>query len=338
MSKCEDIQKELDAFKSEEVEEPKKTEIQSHLDGCQECTEALKELDGLSKVLHSWKEIKPSPLMYKKLKERMGTLGSPWRKVFAYTFSRKAALRFAQGAAIVVLTLLISNWLQKPGPGIIEDSAAINFYFSEHQGASFESVAAEIEARPGSQIRMERDDLVYFEYLDGPPWGSHAGFIIKEKPDRQVVSLPRAPLISKGKILEIHEVQGAVDFTPVVPEKLLSGYMLDSVRKIEGRNSLHLLYRKDVDTLSVFQQPFMTEEGLAPQDFRDYAVFQNVESAAVPQEQGKETILTWRNGSLSFVMIGKVDISQLMDVVRSFNSSDQEFTKNMNSQLRPYYY
>jgi hypothetical protein len=328
----------LDAFKSEEVEEQKKTEIQSHLAGCGDCSEALKQLDGLSEVLHSWKEIEPSPLLFNKLKERMGILESPWKRAFTYAFSRKGALRFAQGAAIVVLTLLVSSWLQKPGPGIIEDAAEINFYFSEHQDATFKSVAAEIESRPGSQIRMERDDLVYFEYLEGPPWGSQAGFFMKQKPDRQVVSLPRAPLISKGIVLEPSEVRSAVDFDPLIPEQLLSGYTLDSIRKIEDKNSLHLLYRKDVSTLSIFQQPAMTEEGLVPQDFRDYAVFQNIESAAVPQEQGKEAIMTWRSGSLSFVLIGKVGISQLMDVVHSFSDSDKEFTKNMNSQLFQYYY
>jgi hypothetical protein len=338
MAKCEDIQKELDDFISDEIEEQKKTEIQSHLDGCQDCSVALSQLNGLSEVLNSWKEIEPSPLMHKKLKERMETLETPWRKVFAYTFSRKAVLRFAQGAVIVVLTLLVSQWLQKPSPGIIEDSAAINFYFSEHQGASFASVAAEVESRPGSQIRMGRDDLVYFEYLDGPPWGSHAGFLLKQKPDRQVISLPRAPLISKGKILEFHEIQEAVDFKPVIPERLLSDYILDSIRKIEDRNSLHLLYRKDINTLSIFLQPYLTEEGLAPQDFRDYAVFQNIESAAIPQEQGKEAILTWRSRDLSFVLIGKADISQLMDVVRSFNDPDNKLTENMSSQLHSYYY
>ena len=62
MISCEDIQKELEAFLGNEIDEPKRSEIQSHLDKCQNCLEVLRQLTRLSEVLQTWKGIEPSPI------------------------------------------------------------------------------------------------------------------------------------------------------------------------------------------------------------------------------------------------------------------------------------
>jgi len=116
MMRCEDIQGELEAFLSDEVDEPKRSEIQRHLDKCQNCSVVLRQLTSLSKVLQTWKEIEPSPMMYEKLKTRMKANKSSCGRAFSYSFVKKAALRFVEVAAIVVLTLLISHMFQKPAP------------------------------------------------------------------------------------------------------------------------------------------------------------------------------------------------------------------------------
>ena len=60
MMRCEEVQKELDAFLRNDINEPEKSEIQSHLDECQNCSEALRRLKGLSKVLQTWQGMGPS--------------------------------------------------------------------------------------------------------------------------------------------------------------------------------------------------------------------------------------------------------------------------------------
>ncbi len=90
-----------------------------------------------------------------------------------------------------------------------------------------------------------------------------------------------------------------------------------------------------MDTISLFQQPLRIKEGLAAQDFRDYVVFHSVESAVVPTGQNKEAILAWRNDNLSFVLIGKKNISQLMGIVQALRNMNYKYTKNMSSQYYP---
>ncbi|TFG44762.1 MAG: zf-HC2 domain-containing protein, partial [Candidatus Brocadiia bacterium] len=88
MSKCEDIQNELDAFLSDEIDERQKTLICDHLQDCKNCSQALRRLTNLSGVLDNWQALEPSPLMYEKLKARMKA-----RKSFGNPLVRKIAFK-----------------------------------------------------------------------------------------------------------------------------------------------------------------------------------------------------------------------------------------------------
>jgi len=55
------------------------------------------------------------------------------------------------------------------------------------------------------------------------------------------------------------------------------------------------------------------QRSLGPQDFREYAVFQN-------KGQGGGTILAWRDDVLSYVLIGNVEMSQLMNMAQSISA------------------
>lgn len=326
MKKCEDIQKELDAFLSGDTDELKRKEIQIHLNECQDCSQALRQLTRLSEVLQTWKGIEPSPLMYEKLKSRIRAHESSWKKIIAYVFSKKAAFRFAEVAAVVVLTLLISHLLQKPASRTPEDLSAINFYLHEHQGAVVETISAELLTRPATKMFVGLDDILYFEFIEDFPGFSKPGVIIKGPPTRTVIQLPKAPTITKGRILNLPKIQDAVDFDPVVPSRLPHGYILDSIRKINDHDCLHLLYIKDLDTVSLFEQPINRKGGLAAQDFREYAVYSHVEPDLDSKGQSKVTILAWNNGNLSFVLIGRATVPQLMDIVHSIGNNQEKMT------------
>jgi hypothetical protein len=89
--------------------------------------------------------------------------------------------------------------------------------------------------------------------------------------------------------------------------------MLDSIRRIEGRDALHLLYTDGIHTLSLFEQPLDGNRGLGPQDFREYAVYRRA-------GQRGGTILAWRDHALSYVLIGNIDMAQLMDMSQSISA------------------
>ena len=331
MMRCEDIQKELEAFLNNDIDDLKRKEIQSHLDECQNCSRILRQLTNLSGVLQTWKEIEPSPLMYEKLKTRVKSYQPSWRRILTCSFAKKAALRFAEIAAIVVLTLSVSHLIQKPPPKAHDDSATINFYLMEHQGAITQTASAELSTRPAARAYMDRDDILYYEFIDEFPRSARPGIIFRRPSSLREISPAKAPAISKGKILTLPQARNAVDFDPVVLPRLHPGYILDSLRKIDDYHSLHMLYTNGIDTISLFEQSSNGEQGLAAQDFREYAVFRSVEPAPDLKGQGRATILAWSSGAVSFVLIGKTNMAQLMDMAQSISSIKIKTTNGTNN-------
>jgi len=316
---CEEIRKELADFVSGETEAAMMSEIKNHLEACRDCSRELRQTKRLSEVLRSWKGIYPSPQMYDKLKTRMSASGSSRRKIFSLPTLWKAAFKFAEVAAIVAVTLLVSRQLQKPAPKT-SALAPINFYLMEHQEAAAQTAAAELSELPAARIPVDRGDFLYYEFIDGYPRAARPGVILRGRPSQKDVKPPETPPGSKEQIITLEQAREAVDFPFAAPQRLHPGYILDSVRKIEDRPCLHLLYTNGIDTLSLFEQPANEDQGLGAKDFREYAVFRSVEP--VPGQAhgpGRVTILAWINDGISLVLIGKGDLSQLMDTGQSIN-------------------
>jgi hypothetical protein len=89
--------------------------------------------------------------------------------------------------------------------------------------------------------------------------------------------------------------------------------MLDQVRRIDGRDALHLLYTNGINTISLFEQPLDGNRRLEAQDFREYAIYRS-------KGQAGRAILAWSDDGLSYVLIGNLDMSQLMDMAQSINA------------------
>jgi len=323
--KCEEIQKELKAFLDDDIDDQKRIEVQKHLSQCPNCAKELEQLKKLSGVLHTWKGIEPPAYSFEKLQSRVESKESFWEKVFSYSSIKKAAFRFAEMAAVVILTLIISQSLQKPAPVIGSDSDTISLYLTEHEGAILRTVSEESSSEMDPRISVPREAFYYYEHIDGFPQYSRPGVILKGSPNSQKeIPMPKAPSISKGEILDLTEARKAVDFEPVAPVRLHPGYILDSIRKIEDYNSLHLIYTNGINTLSLFEQSLDGKKGLAAQDFREYAVYRDIEADELPVTgSDKATILAWRNGSVSFVLIGKEDMSRLMDLAQTVSAESR---------------
>jgi len=312
--KCEDVQKELDAFLTDDIDEPKKHEIQRHLDVCADCSRMLREQVGLSEVLQSWQGVEPSPMIYENLKMRIESYESFWGRIFINPFAKKVAFRFAEVAVIVAATLLVSHWLLKPSPEIHDDSTTINFYLTEHQGAVAHTVSTHTSTQPSARMQVNRDDILYYELIDHPSALTKPGIIFRGAQSQREGMSRKIPAISKGKILTLTEARGIVDFKVVAPQRFHPGYILDSIRKIEGRDSLHLLYTNGIDTISLFEQPLNGGRKLGAQDFREYAIYHS-------KGQSGGTILAWSDGDVSFVLIGKLDMAQLMNMAQAIGST-----------------
>ena len=315
MSKCEDVQRELQAYISDEINEPQKSEIREHLRDCRSCSQALQRNTKLSGLLDSWQAPEPPPLMYEKLQARMKTFQS-----FGNPVVRKVAFKLAEVAAIIAITLSISHFFDKPAPPIRDNSANINFYFKEHQDIVARTVAANISAPPPARISVNRHDVLYYEFMDEPYEFARPGIIVRGPSYEQPANPTEIPAIANGHTLTLSEARKAANFNLVSPPRLYPGYMLDQIRRIEGRDALHLLYTNGINTISLFEQPLEGQRGLVPQDFREYAVYRN-------KGQTGGAILAWRDDNVSYVLVGNEEMSQLMNMAQSISAANERIQK-----------
>jgi anti-sigma factor RsiW len=313
MLKCEDVQTELGAFLSGETDEPRNSEIRAHLRDCQNCSQALERLTKLSGVLQSWQALDPPPLMYEELKTRLEARTSLKVRTFKNPLVRKVAFKLAEVAAIVAITLSMSHFFSKPAPRLRDESASLNFYLREHRDVAAQLASFE-PSTPTAHVNVPRDDILYYEFMDEPYEFAHPGIIVKGPSSERQTIYSEAPTITNGHTLTLSEVRKGTDFDLVSLPRLHPGYMLDQIRRIDGRDALHLLYTDGIHTISLFEQPLDGQRGLVPQDFREYALYRN-------KGQSGGTILAWRDDAVSYVLVGSVDMSQLMDMAQAINAA-----------------
>ena len=195
-----------------------------------------------------------------------------------------------------------------------EKPATINFYVKEHEDIVARQASLSSAQPEPMQMQVSPDDILYYELPDDGPESMHPGIIVRGPSSPRQLSSSKVPVISNGHILTLSEARQTAGFNLVSPSWLRPGYTLDEIRLIEGRNALHLLYTNGINSVSLFEQPRNGLRGLEPKDFREYAVYRNVDQAA-------GTILAWRDDELSYVLVGNVEMSQLMDIAQSVSTS-----------------
>ena len=198
-------------------------------------------------------------------------------------------------------------------PAQNDDSATINFYLKEHQDVVAQHASASIPAPQMAQIQVSRPDILYFESFDDEPEYMSPGIIVRGPSSQQEIDYHETPLISNGHTLTLSEARKTADFELKAPARLFPGFSLDQIRRIEGRDAMQLLYTDGINSVSLFEQSLDGQRGLEPKDFREYAVYQN-------KGQTGGTILAWRDNALSYVLIGNIEMSQLMDMAQSISA------------------
>lgn len=194
-----------------------------------------------------------------------------------------------------------------------DNSATINLYLREHQDVVARHASLNSAQPEPIQIRVSHDDVLYYEFLDGQPETMRPGMIVRG-PFSQDQTIPATePIISNGHTLSLSEARETADFDLVAPPWLDPGFALDEIRSIEGRDALQLLYTNGMESVSLFEQSLDGRRGLSRQDFREYAVFRKAEQAG-------GTILAWRDHTRSYVLIGNVGLSQLMNMAQSIGA------------------
>ena len=194
-----------------------------------------------------------------------------------------------------------------------DDSATINLYLREHRDVVARHVSLSPATPQPVQMHINQDDILYYEFLDDGPEFMRPGIIVRGPSPPRQISSPEAPVISNGHTLTLSKARETSDFELVAPPRLHPGYSLEQIRGIEGRDGLQLLYTDGINSVSLFEQSLDGQRGLSRQDFREYAVYRD-------KEQAGGTILAWRDDALSYVLIGNIEMSQLMDMAQSISA------------------
>ena len=194
-------------------------------------------------------------------------------------------------------------------PAQPEDTTTINFYLKEHQEIVAQHASSSPAAPQPAQMRVSPQDVLYYESFDDEPDYMSPGIIVRGPSARRRADPSEAPTISNGHTLSLSEAKETTNFDFVAPPWLHPYYKLDQIRIIEDRDALQLLYINGIDSISLFEQPLDGRRGLEPKDFREYAIYQS-------KGQAGGTILVWRDDSLSYVLIGNTELSQLMDMAQ----------------------
>ena len=322
---CEDIRKRLKAFLDDDIEEDDGTAIQEHLEHCPGCAGVARQLKQLSGVLQSWKAEEPPGNLYERLQAGLESRESWWRKVWTPAFAGRAVLRFAEVAVVVFVTLAVSRHFQKPSPARPDDDlATINFYMTEHREAVLQAASMEPAERQAARVTVSRDDIMYYEFIDDYRQISRPGVILRgPTSQRDSRTADTGSGIANAKALTLPQARKAVGFDPVAPSRIHPGYIIDTITKVAGRESIHLLYTNGIDTFSVFEQLLDGEQGLAAKDFREYAVYKSSSPDEIAGNQAGTTILAWKNTHVSFVLIGRADMSRLMEIAQVFTAASK---------------
>jgi hypothetical protein len=247
---------------------------------------------------------------------------SLWRAVIASKVGALAVILLVATSWTMVLlqwrqvrTLRIANdAIQPESPlSLTEDTATINLYIEEHQDVIAQHASRTSAPPAAPQLRVGRDDILYYELVDEDPGYVRPGLILRGPSSRHEISPADAPAISSGETLSLAEARASADFDLISPSWLAPYYTLHQVRKVEDRDTFQLLYTDGFHSTSLFEQPLNGRHGLEPQDFREYVVYRN-------DGQAGGAILTWRDEVRLYVLVGNAEVSQLMDMAQSINA------------------
>ncbi len=201
-----------------------------------------------------------------------------------------------------------------------DDSATINLYLREHQGVVARTASLDLSPPQPARMHVSRRDVLYYEFLDDRPEFTRPGIIVRGPSTQRQISSPQAPTIANGHTLTLSEARKTSNFDLVAPPRLYPGHRLEKIRRIDDRDALHLLYTDGTNTISLFEQHLEAERRLVAQDFREYAVYRY-------KRQAGGAILAWRDDTLSYVLIGNVEMSQLMDMAQSIGAGSKRERK-----------
>jgi len=195
----------------------------------------------------------------------------------------------------------------------------VNFYLKEHKNAVIKQ--ASLTDQPShSGVAIKDDDVLYYDTIMGPnkEEQGEAGLILRAPRRSNATaqgSNTQTRQIPQSYSLSLEQAKKSVSFKITEPQTLYPGYLLESIKKLEGKDCLHLVYTNGINTLSVFEQLSAGESKLHSGDFKEYIMYSK-------KGDDPENIIGWHSGGVSFTVIGNEDFPQLINITREIQESN----------------
>ncbi|MCZ6678461.1 MAG: zf-HC2 domain-containing protein [Candidatus Poribacteria bacterium] len=312
---CDQVEKELSQMLEGTLDPALEAALGEHLEHCVRCRQTRDQLERLPELLKTWGAIEPTMVMYDRLQRRLQpSLIQRWLETtwIWKTGAFVAALLFI-GIGLGTFNL----WW-----GWHTAASQIQQYASKHQIAQRGTLT--LTSLKSGLPRISLEHLIAYQILRGSTlqegmlmnngWGD-AEVDLSELSE-QLIDLP----------ITLAEAEREMPFTVIAPPYLHPGYLLDGIRRIDGRDALHLVYTNGIDTLSIFEQPISRGHRLG-----DAILQQHV----IRQKEGKvETIvLSWIAGDVAFSLVGEGSMPRLVGVVERLRNQTEDVGKVRGEEI-----
>jgi hypothetical protein len=200
---------------------------------------------------------------------------------------------------------------------------AFNFYLKEHKNAIMQQ-ASYTNQSPQKSIELDGNDILYYDTIRGTNQERQGEAGILLRAPRHTIptktNTVRSKAIANSLSLSAEQADISVSFKPVLPQTLYPGYLLESIKKLEGMDCLHLIYNNGINTLSIFEQSASDEEKLHSSDFKEYIMYSK-------EGDDPANIIGWNSDGVSFTIIGNEDFPQLINITREIQGSNTTDSK-----------
>ena len=336
--RCNKVRKLLGAYLDGELPEKRVDRIQDHLSECSLCAWELKsfrKVDELGRWIAKtesaqlpdgyWENYQTrlhEILEHEDTRQSSGMgefLNRFWHfsTTFAAYWSEKLAPGLAAAVVIIAFIMGINYISHQPNRSTIQKSSAVersnvNLYLREHESAIMLTSNSPQSAQRGIELGYE--DVFYYDAAKGTDreWPGETGVFLRA-PRRSSYPVGKEPAkdadVANSQQLSLKEAQETVNFGIVAPQILHPAYFLESIRKINGREAIQLIYTNGINTLSLFEQALGNSEKLRSSDLRKYVLYSS--------DRGESAnIIGWNSAEISFTLIGEKELSHLMEIIR----------------------
>ena len=304
--RCGKAKKLLTTYTMGKLEGGKGESLNEHLTACSECADELESLRETWDLLGVSEEVDVPEHLAQEVERQVASLAG----VEVRDRGRRSALQWSlTGAGLALVCCILALLLFRPpaAPEIKFQAGEIEigFYLDEHERAaqyvSFHAVSR--DSSPPRWVAIQRENMFYY---DGSEDGSSGVFLRSQDGRERLPEDGKArPAIAEGELITLSKAQKLMPFSVVAPEVLGGNYELEVVVKIKDSECIQLVYSDGVHTLSLFQQPLWTENGIPRRDFQEYILHKT-------REEPRSAVLGWLTSEIAFNFVGEIGFSELM--------------------------